>query len=87
MRDNFKVCKCKSDCFNKDKNNFCHLLTDTSEYKEECPFAKSGSKMLEELLRCSERVGIKASIYRMILKQEVFDTIQYRNIFEVTKNE
>lgn len=75
-------CRCKGDCFNRDSTGQCHLLNDTSNYKGHCPFMKSGEVMLKELLECAERVGIKPNLYRMILKSEVFDKVQYKNIFE-----
>lgn len=83
-----KKCRCfKCECFNRDNCGFCHILTDTSEYKNKCPFAKSGKTMYNELVISSKRIGLNFNEYKKILKNEVFDTSQYRNIFEVSKGE
>lgn len=77
-----KICNCKRvACFNRDANNMCHALASPT-YKEACPFAKSKETELKELLVCSARLDMKPSEYKKVLKSEVFDIFQGKNLFE-----
>lgn len=77
-----KICKCKRVlCFNRDANNMCHALAEPT-YTEHCPFAKSKDTELKELLVCSARLEIRPSVYKKVLKSEVFDIFQGKNLFE-----